>query len=78
MKTHLLLKSFEDLPADNITILGMPPAQAIGREDPGGILDFQGPFRAVDGGQAENSNMAEMRKDTDPDYDSWIHGGLNE
>jgi hypothetical protein len=78
MKTHLTLKSFNELPVEKLLLPNPRPPRANTGEDLSRTVASPRRSLPVAGNGVEKSEPVHVRQEAAPSSYSWVHGGLNE
>ena len=78
MKTHLTLKSFNELPIEKLLLPKPCPPRANIGEDLSRTVASPRRSLPVAGNGGEKSEPVHVRQQVVPSSYSWVHGGLNE
>jgi hypothetical protein len=78
MKTHLTLKSFNELPVEKLLLPNARPPRANTGEDLSRTIASPRRSLPVAGNGVEKSEPVHVPQQAVPSSYSWVHGGLNE
>jgi hypothetical protein len=75
MKSHQILKSFDELTAERLELHDASRFSAMNSEPPDMSLKHRGSLAE---NKAKNTNFSRFREEINSGFYAWNHGGLNE